>query len=243
MKERRKITEVIVKQSAEISSIIPNEDGSLFLIDIEGKLVEHELHQGVGYLRSSGKPKILRSMVKKSDDQIGENPWKKYDKIGFVDTNSLKKGNQRLFVCSPSLLLWQDETRRLADIHHVDLFIGYCSARVNPERVGWCDFIQRMQASSILSQTDEILLVVDSDKASITSINGRIEPVFADFLLPASFTMAYATSDAGMESWINKEMRRRDRVAARAMAKIQQDQDFLDSLRKAGNMYIKNIFE
>ena len=78
MKERRKITEVIVKQSAEISSIIPNEDGSLFLIDIEGKLVEHELHQGVGYLRSSGKPKILRSMVKKSDDQIGENPWKKY---------------------------------------------------------------------------------------------------------------------------------------------------------------------
>ena len=60
MKERRKITEVIVKQSAEISSIIPNEDGSLFLIDIEGKLVEHELHQGVGYLRSSGTPKIRR---------------------------------------------------------------------------------------------------------------------------------------------------------------------------------------
>jgi len=243
VKERRKITEVIVKQSAEISSIIPNDDGTLSLIDTDGKLVEHELHQGVGYLRRSGKPKVLRSVVRRSDDQVGENPWKKYDKIGFVDTNSLKKGNQRLFACSPSLLLWQDETRRLADIHHVDLFIGYCSAQVNPERVGWGDFIQRMQASSILSQADEILLVVDSDKALITSINGRVKPVFADFLLPAGFTIAYATSDAGMESWINKEMRRRDRVAGRAMSKIQQDQGFLDSLRKAGSLYIKNIFE
>ena len=237
------MTEIIVKQSAEISSIIPNEDGTLSIIDTDGKLVEHELYQSVGYFRSSGKPKVLRSVARNSDDQVGENPWKKYDKIAFVDTNSLKKGNQRLFVCSASLLIWQDKTRRFADIYHMDLFIGYCSGKVNPERVGWRDFIQRMQASSILSQADRILLVVDSDKASITSINGRITAVFADFLLPAGFTIAYATSDAGMESWINKEMRRRDRVAARAMAKIQQDQGFLDGLRKAKSIYIKNIFE
>jgi hypothetical protein len=243
VKERRRITEVIVKQSAEICSIIPNENGSLSLIDTDGKPVEHELHQSVGYLRGSGKPKLLRSIVRKRDDRLGDNPWKKYDKIGFVDTNSLKEGSRRLFVCSPSLLLWQDESRRMGDVHPVDLFIGYCSDQLNPERLGWCDFIQRMQASDLLNETDQILLVVDSEMAAIPAINGRTRPISGDFLLPEGFTVAYATSDAGTESWVNREMKRRDKVAARAMAKIQGDQGLLDALGKSGTLYIKNIFE
>jgi hypothetical protein len=81
VKERRKITEVIVKESAEISSIIPNEDGTFSLIDSQGNLVSHEQHESVCYLRNSGKPKVLRSIVRSRDDEVGDNPWKKYDKI------------------------------------------------------------------------------------------------------------------------------------------------------------------
>jgi hypothetical protein len=67
--------------------------------------------------------------------------------------------------------------------------------------------------------------------------------VFSDFFLPDGFSIAYATSDAGAESWINKEMRRRDQVASRAMAKVRSDQAFLDVVGKAGRLYIKNSFE
>ena len=98
MKERQKITQILIKESAVICSIIPNEDGTLSLIDIHGILVQHDQHQAVGYLRNSGKPKILRSIIRSSDDQIGDNPWKKYGKIAFIDTNSLKEGDKKLFV-------------------------------------------------------------------------------------------------------------------------------------------------
>jgi hypothetical protein len=243
MKERQRISEIGIKESAEICSIIRNEDGTFSLMDIQGNLVKHEQYEAVTYLRSSGKPKFLRSIARNSDDQIGENPWKKYDKIGFIDTNNLPKGNKKLFVCSPSLLNWEDETRRNAHIHPQSLFVGYCSADVNPERIGWRDFIQRMQASNFLSRSDRMLIVVDSEKSLIPSINNRVEPVFSDFVLPDGFTMAFATSDTGVESWINKEIRRRDKAAKRAMVKVQEDQIFLDKLIESKYLYIENIFE
>ena len=213
MKRRQRITEIIVKQSAEICSILPNADGTLSLVDSEGNLVEHEQHQAVGYLRECGKPKILRSIVRTTNDHFGDNPWKKYDKLGFIDTNSKDDAGQHFFVSSSSFLLWQNGDRRFGNIHRNDLLIGLCSADFNPERVAWCDFIYRMQASNLLSATDKMLLVVDSEKSLIASINERTEPVFSDFFLPDGFSIAYATSDAGAESWINKEMRRRDRVS------------------------------
>lgn len=234
---------MIVTQSAEICSFLPNEDGTLTLIDTEGKPVGHESYNSVGYMRRSGKPKILRSVVRKPDDGVGENPWLKYDKIGFVDTNSQDQGGRRLFVCSPSLLLWQDASRSTGNVHHVDLLVGYCANESNPERAGWFDFVQRVQESGVLEATDRILLVVDSEKAAIPRINGRIQPIFGDFVLPELFTMAYATSDAGAENWINAEMRRRDRVAARAMASIRADKRFLEILSESGSLYIKNTFE
>lgn len=243
VKERKKITEFIIKQSAEITSIIPNEDGTFSILDTQGNLVEHEQNESVGYLRDSGKAKILRSIVRNSDDQLGENPWKKYDKIGFVDTNSTVKGDQKLFICSSSLFLWKDDNRRFANVHCQDLLIGYCTTEVNPERIGWRDFIQRMQASNLLSKSDRMLITVDSEKAAIPSINERSEPVFEDFMLPHGFTIAYATSDSGAESWINKEMKRRDKIAGRAMLKIQGDHGFLDHLAKSGYLYITNSFE
>ena len=243
MKKRRKITEIVIKESAEISSIIPNEDGTFSLKDSDGHPVDHEQHVSVSYLRNSGKPKILRSVVRDSDDQVGDNPWKKYDKIGFIDTNSREEGEQKLYVCSPSLLLWQDENKRFAYIHHVDLLAGYCSYDVNPERIGWRDFIQRMQASNLMNGADRMLVVVDSEKGSIPLINDRVEPVYSDFMLPDGFTIAYATSDSGTESWINKEMKRRDRVAGHVMVKVKEDQGFLKSLANSGELYIKNTFE
>ena len=88
-----------------------------------------------------------------------------------------------------------------------------------------------------------MLIVVDSEKSLIPSINDRSEPVFSDFVLPDGFTIAYATSDAGAESWINKEMKRRNKAASRAMVKVQQDQSFLDKLIESEHLYIENIFE
>ena len=243
MKKRHKITELIIKESAEIDSVISNGDGTFSLINSDGKKVAHAQYDGVGYLRDSGKPKFLRSITKGSKDLVGDNPWKKYDTIGFIDTNNIKADSQILYVCSPSFLLWQDESRRTANVHHVDLLVGYCSPGVNPERIGWQDFMQRMQASDVLGSQDKVLLVVDSDMSSIDSINAGEETVCGDYRLPANFALAYATSDSGAESWVNKEMKRRDRVASRAIARIQNDQEFLSVVREAGRVYIRNAFE
>lgn len=243
MKKRRKIAELIIKESAEIHSVISNEDGTFSLMNADGKKVAHAQHDGVGYLRDSGKPKFLRSITRDSKDLVGDNPWKKYDKIGFVDTNSIEADGEILYVCSPSFLLWQDESRRIANVHHVDLLVGFCSPGVNPERIGWQDFMQRLRASDVLSEQDKVLLVVDSDKSSIDSINTGKETVYGDYSLPANFALAYATSDAGAESWINKEMKRRDRVASSAISRILNDQELLAVVRAAGRVYVKNTFE
>jgi hypothetical protein len=243
VKDRKKIVEIVVKESADISSIVKNDDRTFSLIDSQGELVEHEQSESVGYLKSSGKAKIIRSIVRKDDDRPGDNPWKKYDKIGFIDTNSMIENGWKIYVSSPSLLLWQNEDRRLANIHHVDFLAGLCSNQVNPERIGWTDFIQRLQASQVLTASDKVLIIVDSEKGLISSINERTEPVFEQFMLPDGFTLAYATSDAGSESWINKEMKRRDRVASLALTEVLQNKKLLTLLDKSGSLYIKNSIE
>jgi len=81
------------------------------------------------------------------------------------------------------------------------------------------------------------------DKSSIDSINTGKETVYGDYSLPANFALAYATSDAGAESWINKEMKRRDRVASSAISRILNDQELLAVVRAAGRVYVKNTFE
>ena len=243
LKKRRKIKEVIIKESAEISSIFPEDDGTFSIINSHGKLVEHEQLEAVGYFRLSGKPKILRSIARTNADQVGDNPWKKYDKIGFIDTNSASMGAERLFVCSSSILSWKDDARRFADLTPQDLFVGYCQNTANPERIGWLDFIHRVQTGNVLSATDKMLLIVDSEVGSLTSVNARTAPVYSNGYLPDRFTIAYATSDSGMESWINKEMKSRDRVASRAMAAIRRNSAFLDALKRADSLYLKDIFE
>lgn len=243
MKERKKITEITITESAEICSVKTNTDGRLSLINSDGNSIKYTQSESVGYIRDSGKIKILRSIVRKEDDQTGHNPWKKYDKIGFIDTNNINKNGRKLFVSSPSLLIWKDVNRRFADICHIDPFVGYCISKLNPERIGWADFIQRMQASMLLESSDKILIIVDSDKESISSINERQEPVFMDFMLPNGFTIAYATSDSGAENWINKEMKRRDKVAGRALLKVKKNQNFLKLLATNDKVYIKNDFE
>lgn len=243
MKERKKITEIAITESAEICTIKINDDGTLSLIDSEGNTVGHIQHESVGYERGSGKPKILRSIPKSDLDKVGDNPWKGYDKIGFIDTNSIVEDGRKLFISSSSLLLWEDEGRRFGNVHHVDLLVGYCSKDINPERIGWADFIQRMQASKLLESNDRMLLVVDSEKALIPSINERNEPLIDDFLLPDGFTLGYATSDAGAESWINKEMKRRDAVAGRACSAIRNNGELLRRIELDGQLYIKNNFE
>lgn len=243
MKKRKKLTEITITESAKISTIETNNDGSFSLIDIDGKIVSHAQYEGVGYDRDSGKPKILRSILRTKVDKVGDNPWKRYEKIGFIDTNSNVDGEKKLFVSSSSLLLWQDADRRFGNVHHIDLLVGRCSKDVNPERIGWADFIQRIQASKLLESTDRMLLVVDSEKGLIPSINERSESVVDEFILPDGFTLAYATSDSGGESWINKEMKRRDSVACRAFSVIKNNQELLRRVGLGEKLYIKNDFE
>ena len=243
MKKRKKITEITITESADICSIKTNEDGTFSLIDSNGNCVEHIQSESVGYNRDSGKPKILRSISRANGDQPGDNPWKKYNKIGFIDTNSVIENGRKLFVSSSSLLLWEDENRRFANVHHVDLLVGYCLDDVNPERIGWADFIQRMQASKLIESIEKMLIVVDSEKALIPSINKGHKPVFMGFMLPSGFTLAYATSDSGAESWINKEMKKRDNVAGRALPSIKKNQELLNLLAHKERLYIKNDFE
>jgi hypothetical protein len=243
MKERQRISEIGIKEAAEIGSIIRNEDGTFSIRDVQGNLVNHEQYEATAYFGSSGKPKVLRSIARKSDDRVGDNLWIKYDKIGFIDASYLPVDFEKLFVCSPSIAVWEDETKMGAYIHPQSLLVGYCSAKVNPERIGWCDFIQRIQVANFLSSNDRMLIVVDSEKSLIPSINSRVEPVFPGFFLPDSFTMAFATADGGAENSINKEMIRRDKVAKRALAIVKKDRIFLDKLIKSRRLYINNIFE
>lgn len=90
---------------------------------------------------------------------------------------------------------------------------------------------------------EKILIVVDSEKSSLSSINEEKEPVFGDFMLPDGFSITYATSDSGAESWINKEMKRRDKVSSILLTMIKTDTELLKLLDKRGYLYIKNNFE
>ncbi len=75
MKERKRITEIAITESAEICSIKTNDVGTFSLIDTDGNLVGHIQNESVGYDRDSGKPKILRSIARSDDDQVGDNPY------------------------------------------------------------------------------------------------------------------------------------------------------------------------
>jgi hypothetical protein len=95
----------------------------------------------------------------------------------------------------------------------------------------------------LLEISDRTLIVVDSEKNIIPAINERQEPVYEDFMLPDNFTVAYATSDSGAETWINKEIKRRDKVANRALPFVKESQELLNILNSCSKLYIKNSFE
>lgn len=242
-KQRHKIREIVIRESADVSNLVPQKDGTLALLTPSGRDVAHAEYHSVGYFRLSGKPKFLRSIAIPDGKSEWTNPWKGYEVLSFVDTNNRGLGDEKLYASSASVLTWEDKVRRFGKVQHVDVLVGICPATQNPERLGWTDIIRRLTDSPLIAQGDKVLVVVDSEKNKLTSINSGQEPIIEGFRLPPNFQLAYATSDTGGESWINQEMRRRDKVARQAMAAVKRDPVFMEILCASRSLYIENKFE
>lgn len=242
-KTRQRITEVVIQESAVITNLIPGDDGMVSPITASGREVRNAQYASVAYHRAHGKPKFLRSIAIPKNATGTVNPWKCHDVLVFVDASSSNRENAKLFVCSASIATWADEARRFLSINPVDVLVGICGIDENPERIGWADIVERVGASTYINRDTKVLLVVDSEKNRIASINSHEEPVICGKWLPDNHELAFATSDAGAESWINQEMRRRDKVAKKALRAVEREPGFLDLLKSSRKLYITNKFE
>lgn len=242
-KTRQRINEVIIQESAVITNLVSGGDGMLLPMSASGCEVRNAQYASVAYYRASGKLKYLRSIAIPRNSTGTINPWKGHDVLIFVDASSRNHKNNKLFVCSASIATWKDEARRFLSICAVDVLVGVCDVKDNPERIGWADIIDRVGVSQYVSRDTKVLVVVDSEKILIADINSRVEPLILGKWLPENHELAFATADAGTEYWVNQEMRRRDNAAKKAMRRVERDPQLLVLLQTLSKLYIKNEFE
>lgn len=239
---RRQVTEVVIQETSDIANLVTDAHGRLVPRSSAGKEVKNAQYASAVYLRPSGKLKFLRSIAIPYDVAGPVNPWKLHDLLIFADTSSLTHKSIKLFACSSSVATWQDETRRFLNVQPQEVLVGLCSANTNPERLGWADIIDRVAEAELADENTKVLIVVDSDKNLIPAINSREEELIPGYWLPKNHEIAFATADVG-GSWINQEMRRRDKVGKRVLYAITRDQIVLKLLQTSQKVYLKNQFE
>lgn len=94
-------------------------------------------------------------------------------------------------------------------------------ATAPPERIGWCEAINRV--ASIPDTPRPVAIIVDSDLGSLASFNARSEPILEGFYLPEAIELIYGCGDRGTQEFIaNAAIADCDRVSSRLLERLRQ---------------------
>lgn len=91
-----------------------------------------------------------------------------------------------------------------------------------PERLAWCEVIERLRRNPYRLLNWNVYLVVDSDLGALSGINAGRTPIWEDYQLPPRFQFVYASAEVGMEQPLNQVMAKCDKRAPQLLDQIIQ---------------------
>jgi hypothetical protein len=179
--------------------------------------------------RDSGKDKIIQERNASLTEVFPNTKafFESYHSIFAIDTNSRNFGDHRLYATSCVL----------AQLEHLDnndqeSFLTYSPNGAVEwwdlpadtfERYGWALFLSSLEGMIDADSNMRFLVVVDSHKDSLSSINQRKEPIVADVFLPRNFELMYASADKKNDGIANRLIFEADKLATSLIKFISRD--------------------
>lgn len=171
--------------------------------------------------QSGGEKQLVRVPISPENLHIGElASLNRYDRIFAIDTNTTVNSDAVISVsCFAEC--------RFVKMGSEDVFeyavLGGFDFEDGPvpkcENFGWHLLIEVLRTSPDYEGNAQIAIITDSDLGRHNDYNQRVEPYFAQHLLPNNFTLLYAT-DKG-RGLINQVIKLCDREAAQMCLRIE----------------------
>jgi hypothetical protein len=179
------------------------------------------------YERTKG-PKILSRIHQHSEFVSFEGAstiFDNFDMVAAVDTNTNQVGDRRISVVAvvPIEPLWINEKHELKRAFKIrnPFCLEYLNLRSEkPENFGWMAAHELMVHRQTIQPSSRLCMIVDSDLGNIPEYNLRKRPVSETTFLPPNTQLAYASSDVGSESFINRAIRIADSISKQVFSKL-----------------------
>lgn len=176
----------------------------------------------LSYARPKGRKVLLRATIDPQLPNIDPNaPLLTYQAVYAVDTNT-RHVNGRPISVSCVVRLGRKQTPNGLELTEMPVAaIELHNVRGNPERVAW-----RLVCESLIANQDfrpdlRLGLLVDSSLNEIDEINGRTVAVVDDWMLPAGFTLLYASADSNTSTIGNRLIAASDKQATILLRRLQ----------------------
>ena len=216
---KQRITEIRIAFDSEVDiEMTSPENGTISFIERKTKSIVEpkEIATGLAYERPKGHKVLARANQNPSTIFLDLNQTlTNYDHVFAIDTNTDPQTHKSVSVFMYLLDLRYDNAQWKFEPRYPPAFI-FNSDGSSPEKIGWCNAIRRITASSDIRGS--IAIFVDSELGRLSAINSKKESILDNFFLPDVFELIYASSDAGTEELIgNLAIKNCDRVARKIL--------------------------
>lgn len=232
MSKRRKNAEksrtIVINTTIEAGDSINflwSEEQQKLSIDVirEGKSISaRSISKTVLYKREK-KPKVLNVFTAYSNRDfsfVDEDIIKKYRQVWSVDTNTRPVFGYMLNISGICAL----DPAGSGNIQEIALLFSG-GVEGSAEQYSIASFVNFLNKNNYTDMENKYAIITDTQISRISKFNLREEPLYGDFYLPENFTLIYATSDSGQESYLNQSIRSSDRLSSRAFKRISENQD------------------
>jgi hypothetical protein len=220
-KGRNQGVTVHFNEPTAVNGIMVHHDGQVEFLKDDTPLTPDRARVDVWYDRPKG-PKIL-TRTSASGSRWPSHPHQTLgnaDLIYWVDTNSREVDGQ--WIHATAVIL--GEPRHVSSKTYIKYQIVHGfeirGSVSKPERLAWCEVIERLRMNPYRLLNWNVYLIVDSDLSALSDINASRAPIWNDYALPPRFQFVYASADVGMDQPLNAVMARCDRKATQLLDQI-----------------------
>jgi hypothetical protein len=199
--------------------------GLVTLLNDGNQLLPESVIVEKSYARQNKANKILNA-APANPLQVFANPnriLEQFDELFAVDTNTRLIKSRRVsvtgIVAGTNEFLPEHTAIRFRPIKCFE----FHNVEGKPENLAWKEVIEAIRQAPNYKEQRKRALIVDSDLGAIPAYNNRELPIYQDFLLPAEFTLIYASSDVGSENIANRMLSMADKVSSVILNGLEKD--------------------
>lgn len=171
-----------------------------------------------------GEKHLVQVPIESENLRIGELPaLKLYNRIFAIDTSTKEiRGNIESICCFAELRITTDGSTQQFNIAQRGIFYFSNTPKNRHENFAWHLLIQMIRASPDYISELQYAIITDSDLGRHGSYNLHTDSYFADHILPANFTLIYA-SETG-QSPTNIAIKQCDKEAKTLLQRLESEQ-------------------